>query len=360
MTQTLYIHIGMPKTGTTSLQFFMHRNKATLKKQDVYYPATMRDPLPTATQHRYVNEFMRQQQRNRDEGKPVSGHVINRVAQEIERQGFAKNVISEELFSYDPEFSAAYLGRFAKKLDAKVVVFLRRQDTWAESMYAQSVRGGYTGTFEEFIQARSTVDRLDFVKFLGHWAKHFGAENVIVRPYVDRQTQTHEEMLKILDVPLFESVVAEKRNPSLSGEAMEFIRGFGSLSRNNYPKFNRIFAAQLTGMTVKGSPTFFTPEARAAYMDGYKAINDEVVKTYLGQDAATDPLFNIDPATFPSEDKVVKPMAPERRLEILQALCAGEDGSRAVNDDEGQPVEARIGLLEKQIDDLCSESQVAV
>lgn len=360
MTQTLYIHIGLPKTGTTSLQFFMHRNKAALKARGIYYPATMRDPHPTATQHRYVNEAMREQQRRAKEGHPVSSHVINRMLHEIEKQEFPVNVISEELFSWEPSFAAPFLANFRSKVDAKVVVFLRRQDTWCESMYAQSIRGGYREPFTHFMNARPTTERIDYRHFLTTWADAFGKENIIARPYVDRETQTHLEMLSIIGVPDFEFEGTEQRNPSLTGEAIAFILGIEGLTRTNYPKLNRLFGTQLAEITKKGSPVFFTPEARTEFLASYQDINDWVVREFLGEDPATKPLFKADPASFPSADRVVAPLSAERRIELLKLLIAGEDGQRPVSDDASKTTEERIESLTAQLDRICIDSTVDV
>jgi len=39
----LYIHIGAPKTGTTSLQHYLRRNQDNLARQGVLYPSGGRD-----------------------------------------------------------------------------------------------------------------------------------------------------------------------------------------------------------------------------------------------------------------------------------------------------------------------------
>lgn len=36
--KTLYIHIGCPKTATTSIQYFCNENKENLAKHGVYFP----------------------------------------------------------------------------------------------------------------------------------------------------------------------------------------------------------------------------------------------------------------------------------------------------------------------------------
>ena len=36
--KTIYLHIGMPKTGSTSIQLFLYNNRELLEKQGIFYP----------------------------------------------------------------------------------------------------------------------------------------------------------------------------------------------------------------------------------------------------------------------------------------------------------------------------------
>lgn len=38
---TCYVHIGLPKTGTTSIQEFLFANHAQLKQQGYLYPVSL-------------------------------------------------------------------------------------------------------------------------------------------------------------------------------------------------------------------------------------------------------------------------------------------------------------------------------
>lgn len=360
MNQELFIHIGMPKTGTTGLQFFMHKNRQALREQGVYYPVTMREPAPTATQHRFVNEYMRRRERDGPETVKEFPHPIRRISHEIKTQGVAKNVISEELFSFDPSYAAKFLAGFKENFACKVVVFLRRQDTWAESMYAQSIRGGYRESFDRFLNARHTRERMDFQEFLGVWAEHFGAENIIVVPYADKKTRSPEAMIQMLGADMAKLNDAEQRNKSLSGEAISFMHGMRSMRETGYPKFNRIFGDHLADSTRKGGTVLFTPEHRAAFMSEYAESNDEVARVYLKRDPAVEPLFDVNPENFPPAEKLMVPVTPERQLEILNAILTlhGKPVDAAVL--AGKSVEDQLDAVMDIIEEECRTSTLAV
>jgi hypothetical protein len=322
MKQKLFIHIGMPKTGTTGLQFFMHRNRQALLKQGVYYPITMREPLPTATQHRYVNEYLRRSERQGPAAVKEFPNPIRVLPHEITRKGAPVNVISEELFSFDPTETAAFLAGLKDKLDCRVVIFVRRQDTWSESMYAQSVRGGYRETFERFMNARHNQERLDLVSFCGVWAKHFGAENVIVKRYIDRVTNTQQELMNLIGVDSSALDNESQRNKSLTAEAISFMKDMRKLYDGGYPKFNQIFGEHLSDITKRGSVVLLSRQQRAELLSRYEAGNAEVVRRYMKEDPSLNPLFDVNPEKFPQDSDVMLPVSDDRRIELLTELLS--------------------------------------
>ncbi len=137
MAQKLYIHSGMPKTGTTSAQAFMWANRKKLAGLGFYYPDTMRPPKPVQAQHTFLNVYIRQQnQAHAETGKPLAYEAVDVMVKEIKEANCPVNLISEEQLSFDANVTAPFLGRFKEHFDVKIIVFLRRQDVWVESMYA--------------------------------------------------------------------------------------------------------------------------------------------------------------------------------------------------------------------------------
>ncbi len=351
----------MPKTGTTGLQFFMHKNRKALREQGVYYPATMREPHPTAIQHRFINEYMRRLDRQGPESVAAFPHPIRRVSNEIISQGFQSNFISEELFSYDPAYAAEFLSGFRKNFDTKIVVFLRRQDTWAESMYAQSVRGGYKESFDHFLRAKHTKERMDFLEFLTIWSNYFGSENIIALPYLDKETRSNSVIANLLGLNISLLNDSAQRNTSLSGEAISFIASLRSMREVGYGKFNRIFGDHIANSTRKGSSVMFTPEARAEFLKIYADSNAEVARRFVDLDANTTSLFDLDPEKYPSSDAVMKSIEAPRKLEILKAILTLHGKADVVSAMGGKPlseaIEGLTDLVESECRNFVIESQ---
>ncbi|MGH1330026.1 MAG: hypothetical protein ACRBBK_04035 [Paracoccaceae bacterium] len=313
MRQKLFIHIGLPKTGTTSFQVFCARHRDWLAQNGVCYPATMRDPAPTSSQHRFLHSDMRAELAA---SAPYRTHAMNVISQEVERSGLPAALISEEQFSYESWLAAPYLAQFRARFDVRILVQLRRQDRWVESMFAQAVRGGYPLDFKQFLGAQATQERLHWEHFLGIWADAFGRENIIACLYQEGATANTELLLSRLGLPPFPGPHPEVFNLSLSGEAITFLRSIKALADGAYPRLNARFGAALARIT-KGAPfSGFTDQTRAAFLDRYAASNEIARTRYLdGTPLIIAPQQRPDPSP---------PISNSRRAEILTELLNAE------------------------------------
>ena len=148
--ENLYIHIGTQKTGSTTLQTILSKNKQKLLKEGICYLG--RFPK-LARRIRTVARF----------DEPLADELKSEIRYTVDsnlKKGVRTYVISNEKFSGDKMISYRNAGAVAETLkhavkelpfNVKIIVYLRRQDTYIESTYAQKVYSGYTGTFDEFM-----------------------------------------------------------------------------------------------------------------------------------------------------------------------------------------------------------------
>lgn len=341
----LNIHIGLPKTGTTSLQVFCARQRSWLAAQGLYYPATMRAPMPTSSQHRYINAAMRAQLAGGGRG---GDHALAMLVQELSRQNLPNALISEEQFSYDSARSAPFLARLRAHVDVRILVFLRPQDQWAESMYAQAVRGGYRHDFTAFLGAQATQERLHAADFLAIWAASFGAENLRVGLY--RAGQNCTQALHLLGLPAFDGPPPERFNPSLPGEAIMFMRGLRRLPAGLYPRFNTLFAAPLARLCDPAPFTGFAPAARVDFAARHAAGNQHAVAIWPGLRGLSGADLRDDPPT--------PAMPPARRLALLRALVR-ETGCKSPGIGPTSGINAQISAFETMLAQACATDRQA-
>jgi hypothetical protein len=161
MEHELIIHMGMPKTGTTSLQFLLGNNNKVLMKNSFFYPDTLKH---------FNNTDMSAEGRFQNAGwATYKGYVIqNDDCWKEEFEEFTRTIY-ENLKKYNVILSDETLGAVksdsyfefmkGKYENVKVVVYIRRQDFRIESAWAGRIK--VTGLLQRVTRDR-TLKLQDF------------------------------------------------------------------------------------------------------------------------------------------------------------------------------------------------------
>lgn len=169
--KTLFLHVGLQKTGTSSLQ-------TRLMGADGPLAAAGIDPLPAVAgpgpaHHNAAWEFAGH--RRHDPALPgMAALVAAAHASPAERL-----FVSCEAFGNLPAPRIADLARRLEGLRLRVVIVLRNPLDWAESLYAQAAKRSLPGSFMEFTDRLSDLGRLDPGAILARWEAVFGSSAVI-------------------------------------------------------------------------------------------------------------------------------------------------------------------------------------
>ncbi|HSI58888.1 MAG TPA: hypothetical protein VLA16_15120 [Ideonella sp.] len=293
----LFIHIGQTKTGSTTLQAFMHANREALKWRGLLYPGT--PGKPSTLKHRFLIESVHRA----SEGSGAAEAAWSFLAEQIDRQRAPINVVSEEefwhLFEERPSRRRTAIQWIAQRLEAydvRVVCYLRRQSDWVESWFNQIVKTDVTPSaklsFEEFIARQSKLGLMDYQKVLGDWSEVFGADHIIVRPW------ERERLLRGDIVDDFCALVGlqdtqdlkrpDNQQSRLSAPALEAMLAFNRQSGAAAYKGEFIKAIlEEPGYQADDRRSVLTSE-RAAEIDARHAeTNRQVARTFCG----TDELF---------------------------------------------------------------------
>jgi hypothetical protein len=232
----LILHIGTPKTGTTAVQRFLHRNQRALTEYGFHYATP-----PHGSEHAnaVANAL------STDDSRTVQTFLARHV-KSARRRGADNILISAENF-YARNVLVAMKRQqvlpnalerdrmFVETLRAllpdeittsRIVCYFRRPDRYAESLYNQHVkRGIIDDTFDQFLSLIESA--LFYDMCMRSWAEVFGQSNCVVRLYDTVKTDVIGDfaanVLGIQDLTQF-SHIHNQVNERVSRDLLEFKR----------------------------------------------------------------------------------------------------------------------------------------
>ena len=171
MRPKLLLHIGMFKTGTTTLQNLMEKQRDLLRRQGVCYPRTDRPPHEHLPKHNsLLNALVKDDAGFRKEKKLL--------LDEFAASGCHTLVLSEEGLATPIVLRPLVQRRIARlgaDFDIEALCMLRREDTWLESLWTQRCREGSTDRhITEFVATPRMQKHLDYLSILDAWGKVAG------------------------------------------------------------------------------------------------------------------------------------------------------------------------------------------
>jgi hypothetical protein len=186
-----FVHVGTHKTGTTAIQHFLAANRKLLGDGGLYYPRSgwLSPDLPG--HHNVAFELAGDASFD-----PALGSLAD-VVGEFAAAGMPRVCLSSENFEYLHVREDALLALrdaiAAAGYRPQIVAYVRSQDEYAESLFAELVKHGMLATFDSFLADvaehglvrydQAWAFRFDYAKLLDPFAAVFGADAMIVRGY---------------------------------------------------------------------------------------------------------------------------------------------------------------------------------
>jgi hypothetical protein len=271
----LVIHAGIHRTGTTSLQRALARNRAALLARGVAYPGE-------APNHQALAwELVR--------GKSGAREVLALV----EAAGAPRVVLSGEDFAIHEDLG--WLAAVAARHDVRVVIYLRRQDHWLMSWYNQHVKWPFDREKsgmdpQAFLATLGDFHWLDYEKLLGRWSAVLGQEGVEAAVLEKGQVEdaTPDFLARAGIDPEGLDLDAERVNDSLPVHMLEIARHLG-LHELKGGKRTRVLNALREGLADRAPPgrvtTVYSPEERNRVLARFEASNRAAARRFLGREA---------------------------------------------------------------------------
>jgi hypothetical protein len=283
-TSRLYLHIGTHKTGTTAIQHALSQNNALLQKEGFAY-------LPTPKEFKLLSTI-----------KKLDNELISTCRTELKRRVKHLNrryvnlrfLMSWEGFSGDPlsgyrnaGIVAEHLRQITENFDVYIIVYLRAQDDFVESLYTQYIHIGESYSFQQFVKTYP-VSSFNWERLLRCYSERFGKEKIIVRiydkaflPEKDSLLRDFAHIVGIRSSSLHTGVVT--LNLGYSRDAIEIARLINPyLNSDEKVHFRRILQSTWTKHPFERY-SFWNSKERKEFLALYSKSNAIVAKEYFNE-----------------------------------------------------------------------------
>lgn len=256
----LILHIGAPKTGTTSLQYYL-RNESRVLRGHGYNPVFM-----FGNDSRFFAELFATlepnshylKKHNLTSGLRITRHFGRKLPKVILRLATSSircrtTIISSEHFSQRIS-NEAQISDLKRVLDfffdkILVVFYWREKEGFAKSLYWEALKAGTSLRLEEY--SASIPKHLYPNWIIESWSKIFGQENLDVREYTKTVNTAYDFFDEVLRIrpdeyeELGRRTASTRINSSPTVEILETVREFNEKypdidKDGNFSRENRI------------------------------------------------------------------------------------------------------------------------
>jgi len=323
------LHIGTPKTGTKSLQEFLHTNRLVLANQGILYPIGFGginhvklayyvwdfhrlDELKT--QFRLLPlKFIKAGLFSKERVADFRKEFLNSFKKQIQNTNCTKLLISTEAFASlsnvdEIQFLKKFLDDFVKEYT--IIVYLRPQHERAiSSVTTRCVSGTKTESFFYNFKSgpffpKGYFKKFDYERLVRGWANVFGDENFIPRIFSRKELldgDIKKDFVSLLGWNWNDFEDVKWKNESMSAEAQKFMIEINKI----LPRFidfevnkNHGNIGRQVHMNFKGKGLQPTRQAAENFFKTFKDSNEKVRQKWFPEKKE---LFEVDFDKYPEK-----------------------------------------------------------
>lgn len=270
MNKKIFLHIGIGKTGTTSIQKMFFESRKKLLKDQTLYPLT-------GISHYGHHNLAKLGDEN------ISTETLflyNQLLHEIETSCANKIVISSENFIF---MKPNYIKKIAETLncfDVKVVVYVREQISLFESTYMEWLKAGkpHQNSVETFFSLHK--NSFNFMAKIQPWIDAFGIQNISARLF-NKKIIGENVCNDILNVMNISKEIVNIENDSNQSISNIFCNLIHIVDQTNITKDDRVKIIDELLILSKTCKLKVSLIDEIIIKETYKKSNNEFAETFL-------------------------------------------------------------------------------
>lgn len=365
---TVYLHIGLPKTGTTSIQNLLWDNRTLLEKHSICYPDLgFRYPHVGYLRNAHFLISSCKTDPN-NESEVLVGNDYQEAMHQLENLSakFDKIFLADEALWHAKDNQPAFWKRLIEDLDKRnlslrIIVYLRRQDDYTQSLYCQKIKAGVISlTFDEFLDSFMRSYPLDYYAYITKLSECVGRDNLILRLYDKSQFLGEEhnlfsDFLDIFGLSFKEGFKVQPSDPNASNASidetqLELRRILNTLPRRDIDSvvLTQSFLDIMRFPSYEDNRiTLFPPGKQGAFYERFADSNGQLAKEYFGREDGILFLGNTDKRLdeYHMDEKI---LLQDTILLYAKAVCWLEEKNNSLRQELKQ-LHSELAALRKDV-----------
>jgi hypothetical protein len=332
---TVYIHIGAPKTATSTLQKVLADNHRVLLQQGVLYPRRLRH----GDAHHLlvcdlIDKYQSQPMPDFWYGEQPRGAAWQSLAAEMAELGGKVHtvILSSELFFGQTANLQAMLEEIRAHLaghDVRIVVYLRRQDQLYSSFFNQDVKGVRQWAHSAYqFYATHQIFQRDYLSMMKTWGRAFGRDNILLRPYEKEQWHNGDVVQDFCQVTAIAPLLSpqERSNASLGANQLyikQCLNRVGFAKGHNDQVVDLVL--ELCPEASRSDCIYVHKGLYRTYREQWLRVNDKLAEVFLdGEPLFRQPIPNPKSLQVHQTDPDALAGFVQRTLELLRRDRLGD------------------------------------
>ena len=286
------LHIGGSKCGSSAIQAYLKQNEDALRTKRVLIPGRDLDLVSPVTGEQI---WMFENAAMAGDLKALGARIKTLVAEAKKKDAKALIISAENICNH--AHLAPMLARVLKNCSVRVVLYVRRQDDFLISSWQQWHLKRFASV-EAFLSDR--VGKVAcWASVVGPWAKAFGHEAMVVRPFVRDRLKNRDVVDDFFDqIGVSQTGLArlnQAANPSFDEALARLAHRVRDVFEDQHDnRFYEVMVRLLGNDALKkqSASSLLDLETRRRIMKRYEDENEALKKRYMPE-LGNEPLFEM-------------------------------------------------------------------